>query len=91
MKSRAARHRFALVAACAHIAVCVLFYLTLAHSEWGWFPIFALDFPASIMAMYIPGIDQAVSLLAIGTLWWYAIGSFIGAVRNSVQRPPPRK
>lgn len=53
-------------------------YLSRPHGEsWGWFPIFALDFPASILVLTV--LRDVPPLLAygvVGSLWW-ALVAFI--------------
>ena len=74
---RSNAHRWAaLVFPGIHLLTCAAAQLGLFGSEgsWGWFPVFVVDFPFSILLL--PALKVAPPLLVfgiVGTAWWYLI------------------
>jgi hypothetical protein len=60
----------------AHLSLCVTAQLGVfpPRNEWGpWFIVFAVDFPASILAGHLDAVPPILAYGAVGTLWWYLL------------------
>jgi hypothetical protein len=84
--SRSATRAVALVVVCIHFALCLYISKTPAEGSWQWFPLFVVDFPASLVALFLvrPAISAFPIYTLVGSLWWYGVVTGIGfLVRKS--------
>lgn len=62
------------LAAAVHFVLCLAMadYLGRPHGEsWGWFPIFLLDFPMSILVLkFFQEHPPLLTYGVLGSLWW---------------------
>jgi hypothetical protein len=72
-----------------HLCLCLAITAGLLSSGvsthaggWNWFPLFLLDFPASILLMRVAlGLNHDAIVFTIGgTLWWLLISLILGAI-----------
>ena len=66
-------------AAVLHFLICIFVANTPAEGSWQWFPIFLIDFPASIVLLtLIPSsIPPVISYGLFGSVWWFLLTSGI--------------
>jgi hypothetical protein len=60
-----------------HCAAVVWLIGQTVEGSWGGFSVFLLSFPVSIVSLLLPASAQLAANVAIGTLWWFAIGYFV--------------
>ena len=72
-----------------HLGLCLAIGLGLLSTQasthaggWSWFPIFLLDFPASMLLLRVAAaINQPAVVFTIGgRLWWLLISLIIGGI-----------
>jgi len=72
-----------------HLGLCLAIGLGLLSTQasthaggWSWFPIFLLDFPASMLLLRVAAaINQPAVVFTIGgTLWWLLISLLVGGI-----------
>jgi hypothetical protein len=71
-----APHPISVVLPALHVVVCVATEARLLASEgsWGWFLVFLIDFPFSLMLLpLLNPIDPLLVFGILGTAWWYLI------------------
>jgi hypothetical protein len=59
-----------------HVVVCIATAARLLASEgsWGWFLVFLIDFPFSLMLLpLLKAADPLLVFGILGTAWWYLI------------------
>jgi len=78
-------HKIALAAAVVagiHLLLCIAMESSLAGSpgqSWGWFPMFVIDFPISILfLLFLQGQPQFLVYGLFGSLWWAALTILLG-------------
>jgi hypothetical protein len=63
--------------AALHLFLCVQMYsyLRLPHGEdWGWFPIFVIDLPFSVLLLRVSEMLPPLLVFGLGgSLWWFAL------------------
>jgi hypothetical protein len=66
-------------AAMLHFVLCVFVANSPAEGSWQWFPIFVIDFPASIvpLTLFPSSIPPLVSYGVFGSVWWFLLASGI--------------
>jgi hypothetical protein len=72
-------HVVSLVLPALHVCLCVATKVGLLASEgsWGWFLLFLVDFPFSIVLLPLLKIADPLLVFGIlGTAWWYLISRF---------------
>lgn len=66
-----------IIAGTVHFGFCLAMadFLNSPHGEsWGWFPIFALDFPISILVLiFLQGLPPLLAYGVLGSIWWALI------------------
>ena len=62
-------------AAGLHLIGCLYVYATPSEGSWQWFPIYIVDFPASLVPLRVipASVPPLISFGVVGTLWWYFI------------------
>jgi hypothetical protein len=72
----------ALALAALHIALCIKIEHGPKDGSWTWFPMFLLDFPASLVPLFVGGrlMSALVAFGIFGTIWWYTVGCSMGFV-----------
>jgi hypothetical protein len=72
------RSYFLFVLPFLHLCLCLATMVLLRNAEgsWMWFPMFIVDFPFSILLLFIGRIcPYPLLVFGIGgTLWWYFVG-----------------
>jgi hypothetical protein len=69
-------HTVSLVLPVLHVCLCVATKVGLLPSEgsWGWFLVFLIDFPFSVVLLPLLKIaDPLLVFGVLGTAWWYLI------------------
>jgi hypothetical protein len=75
--NRKTQQLVALVLPALHLGLCVATKAELLASEgsWGWFPVFFVNFPFSVLLLPLLKIADPLLVFGIlGTAWWYLIG-----------------
>jgi hypothetical protein len=76
-----------------HLALCLAIAAGLLSTGapthaggWNWFPLFLLDFPASILLMRVAlGLNHDAVVFTIGgTLWWLLISLIFGWIISGI-------
>ena len=65
------------IAAAVHLAICFTVTQQPSEGSWGWFPVFVLDFPFSIViTMLSPrGSDPLMWFGVLGSAWWFFLAA----------------
>ena len=66
--------------AALHFLVCIIVANTPAEGSWQWFPMFVIDFPASMLPLLLGhvSVPPLLSFGVVGSVWWYFIACVIG-------------
>jgi hypothetical protein len=84
-------HRTApVVVALLHLSVCVAAAVGAFGREgsWQWFPVFLVDFPFSIVLMPLVNRLPPLAVFGVfGTIWWFALVSFLLYVARRLRGP----
>jgi hypothetical protein len=71
-----------------HIALCLWAQLIPSEGSWGWFFIFALDFPFSVLLLRATDVAPPLLVFGIlGTLWWLLINGAGVWIVAALSRP----
>jgi hypothetical protein len=70
---------FPAAAAVLHFILCIFVANSPAEGSWQWFPVFVIDFPASIVPLTLvpSSVPPLVSYGLLGSAWWYLVISAI--------------
>jgi hypothetical protein len=65
-------------------------YLAPSEGSFGLFPVFIVDFPASLLALAISrvGIGDAIALAVVGAIWWYCLVAGIATLLHKHRALP---
>jgi hypothetical protein len=67
------------LAAALHFVFCLFIHYTPAEGSWQWFPVFLIDFPASILPLVaVPAsVPPLLSFGLVGSIWWALLVGWI--------------
>ena len=61
-----------------HLSLRLVIQQHPTEGSWTWFPMFLVDFPASLLAMLLGYVLPPLAAFGIvGTVWWYQVSKFI--------------
>lgn len=66
-------------AAALHFIISIFVAQSPSEGSWQWFPIFVIDFPASIvpLTLFPSSVPPIVAFGLFGSIWWYFLVSAI--------------
>ena len=78
------------VAGAVHVLMCIVVDRTPSEGSWGWFPVFVMDLPVSLVPLLLAPKELAPlwGFGVIGTAWWFFLGRLIA---KAAVRPPGTK
>lgn len=72
-----------LILAALHLAMCIKIHFA-PHGDW--FLAFLVDFPASVLGMFLSYLTPPVVAFGIvGTLWWYYVAYFVTFIYRKIK------
>jgi hypothetical protein len=80
MSFKAPRHRAAwalgAILATIHLLWCIFISHARSEGSWQWFPIFAVDFPFSIIPLVLlpQSVPPILAYGVLGSIWWFVLG-----------------
>jgi hypothetical protein len=77
----------------AHWFICVYVSNTPSEGSWGWYPVFLLDLPLSIVLEVLSGPNSSALFIygVIGSLWWFFVGPALVRVCAGLPAQMPSK
>jgi hypothetical protein len=66
-------------AAALHFLISIFVAQSPSEGSWQWFPIFVIDFPASIvpLTLFPSSVPSIVAFGLFGSLWWFFLVSAV--------------
>jgi hypothetical protein len=66
---------FGFMGAVIHFVICLYVQGTISEGSWKWFPVFVLDFPASMLTVMLsqPDTPPLLKFGIVGSLWWFFV------------------